>query len=333
MTRIPNYFEGAPARFENNGLQITGAIIGKTGDPNDSETYVSCGQVFNDTVRLPSYSRIASIQYTGESRFYGNPPEDSMGGISITGTAYVGDKSTNLNRTYSFIGTDPSPLDFVGTIERSPLEYNQSVCGFDFRLEINSLNMFIKAGFDSTARMAGGLIIHFEPTTEFDPRCTNRPNVALTPDIIHDNNVVRNGQLLEIVGVNAEKCLDVRESAMWANAPLHQWECLNPKNQRFRVIDHGDSVSLQAEHSNKCVTIGGGGDTNGAPVTQTDDCYSPAAKVKIVRGNHLANSYTLRSARNGKCLDVPNGQRDNGALLQQWDCVGTKWQEWWINVK
>jgi hypothetical protein len=36
----------------------------------------------------------------------------------------------------------------------------------------------------------------------------------------------------------------------------------------------------------------------------------------------------LRNVNSGKCLEVADSRRDNGAPVQQWDCVGAETQRW-----
>ncbi|WP_214107497.1 RICIN domain-containing protein [Acrocarpospora catenulata] len=40
--------------------------------------------------------------------------------------------------------------------------------------------------------------------------------------------------------------------------------------------------------------------------------------------------YELRPLNSGKCLDVVNGSRANGARIQQWTCSGNSQQKWYI---
>ena len=40
--------------------------------------------------------------------------------------------------------------------------------------------------------------------------------------------------------------------------------------------------------------------------------------------------YELRPLNSGKCLDIVNGSRANGARIQQWTCSGAPQQKWYL---
>lgn len=48
---------------------------------------------------------------------------------------------------------------------------------------------------------------------------------------------------------------------------------------------------------------------------------------------HVYGPFQIRNLHSGKCLEIPDGRKENGVHAQQWDCVkdaGTQW--WWEDV-
>ncbi|WP_220214005.1 pectinesterase family protein [Streptomyces shenzhenensis] len=52
---------------------------------------------------------------------------------------------------------------------------------------------------------------------------------------------------------------------------------------------------------------------------------SQAATAPVAGG-----TYQLAVAKSGKCLEVPSGSADNGALMQQWTCTTAQWQKFTV---
>lgn len=318
-----------PDSVELRGL---GSVF-KTTSEADARGSAECINVMNETVHLPwNAGRIVSVELEGDLAIYAEGfSSDAYARVDIDATAFVDGKSKVLQKAFEFSGSNPG-LNQTGLL--GVRSEDSSVCGKDIRLEVRKIAARFDTvyGTQSNVSLRGvKLRVKFAPVDPNDSKCINRPNAAPSANFI--GIPFASGQNVEIVSVATEKCVDIAEYAMWNAAGAQQWDCAQTPNQLFRVTNYGDNMTLQALHSNQCLTIGGGAGENGALTTQTADCSSPAAHIKLVPGKNMGNAFNLRSANNGKCLDVHDGHLENGLRLQQWDCVGNKWQEWWINPR
>ncbi|KTR04610.1 hypothetical protein NS365_14775 [Aureimonas ureilytica] len=87
----------------------------------------------------------------------------------------------------------------------------------------------------------------------------------------------------------------------------------------------GNATPLIASHSNLCLSVQGGGDTEGAQVLQETCNGSAIQKWTWKQAN---GGYTLVNSQTNKCLDVYNFKTDDGAALVQWGCWGGDNQIW-----
>lgn len=87
----------------------------------------------------------------------------------------------------------------------------------------------------------------------------------------------------------------------------------------------GYATPLIASHSNLCLSVQGGGDTDGAQALQETCNGSAIQKWTWKQAN---GGYTLVNSQTNKCLDVYNFKTDDGAAPVQWGCWGGDNQIW-----
>lgn len=86
------------------------------------------------------------------------------------------------------------------------------------------------------------------------------------------------------------------------------------------------TAELVARHSQKCVSVAGVSNANGAAAVQWDCLDAPNQQWKLVATS--AGYYTVAAVNSGKCLSVSGASVQNNATVVQWDCVGGTNQEW-----
>jgi glucose/arabinose dehydrogenase len=119
--------------------------------------------------------------------------------------------------------------------------------------------------------------------------------------------------LAMLVGVESGRCVDVPGAAREPGSRLHLWDCHGGENQRFSVPSAGASGPLRI-YGSLCVQVDAGAAADGSVTIQT--CTGAAAQRWTT-----TSSGELRSV-DGRCLDVWEAGRDNGARLATWACHG-----------
>lgn len=79
------------------------------------------------------------------------------------------------------------------------------------------------------------------------------------------------------------KCLDVSGVSSSNGAAVHQWDCHNGNNQRWRLQSSGSNYQLVAHHSGKCLDVSGVSTANGAALNQWDCHGGTNQQFRLVR--------------------------------------------------
>jgi hypothetical protein len=137
-----------------------------------------------------------------------------------------------------------------------------------------------------------------------------------------------------IVNRNSNKCVDIYFNSRENGAAVHQWECLNPATYQSQVFvlqpQGGGYYTLFNRNSGRCLDVIDANPANGAQLQQWS-CNGNAQQawrtqpVETVNGDEYMY---LVAKHSGRCLDVTNGNLENGVRLQQWDCIGTPQMKW-----
>ncbi|HLG12308.1 MAG TPA: RICIN domain-containing protein [Dehalococcoidia bacterium] len=87
---------------------------------------------------------------------------------------------------------------------------------------------------------------------------------------------------------------------------------------------HNVQTTLRAFNSDKCLTIGGGDQRNGAVAIQWT--CGPGSNIELVDAGN--GRHYIKLIHSGKCLTVNGNAWWDGATLDQWDCLGQPNQKW-----
>lgn len=126
-----------------------------------------------------------------------------------------------------------------------------------------------------------------------------------------------------IQSVHAEgKVLDVAQDGDHKGS-LILWDGYGGQNQQFTIKQKGPFYYLKSKKDNRYLTVEGPHD--GARIYASDKLKSDNQKFTLdKRGDHEYVIYTFF----GKCLDVHEGSKKNGATIVQWSENGGKNQLW-----
>jgi hypothetical protein len=124
--------------------------------------------------------------------------------------------------------------------------------------------------------------------------------------------------------VNSGLCLSTDDTSDGTAA--FQYECEGYSGQfwYFRNIG-GNSYEIINETSNSCLSVGGAGNYDGAPIIIWT-CYGGAEQTWYA--NPIGAGYELIAANSGKCLSIGGARKDNHAWAIQWTCYGGAEQIW-----
>lgn len=93
----------------------------------------------------------------------------------------------------------------------------------------------------------------------------------------------------------------------------------HPDKVRILADQEDFAVEFMSTVTNLCLGVTDEATENGDPVTQVS-CGTDAARLIIPDPDSEETETALVIAQNRKCLDIPDGDTNNGVLLQQWDC-------------
>jgi len=147
------------------------------------------------------------------------------------------------------------------------------------------------------------------------PSATPTPSVTPTPSAAP--SVPVRGSAGAVRGLGG-KCLDVAEGRAQPGAAVHVWDCYGSlASQQWTWASDGSVRSLGL-----CLDTGG----------QTGD--GAGLGLAACRGSstqqwRLTGAADLVNVGSGRCADVRDANRSNGALVQLWTCAGSENQKWW----
>jgi hypothetical protein len=84
-----------------------------------------------------------------------------------------------------------------------------------------------------------------------------------------------------------------------------------------------DAYALVDAATGKCADVYGAADDDGVAVVQWDCHYgdNQTFELRPVTGDRSSGGWVqIVAEHSGKCLDVANASRDEGAPIQQWEC-------------
>jgi hypothetical protein len=133
---------------------------------------------------------------------------------------------------------------------------------------------------------------------------------------------------------HSDKCAQVDDASLADGANISQYDCVNQDNVKWRWTDTGNGyLLLQAKHSGKCAQVDDASNANGANISQYSCVNQDNVKwtFKLVESTNGAKYYNIVNKASGKCLQVDNASRANGANISQYDCVDQDNVKWKIS--
>jgi hypothetical protein len=133
-----------------------------------------------------------------------------------------------------------------------------------------------------------------------------------------------------IISKNSGKCLSIGNSpyATGSGDLADQWTCVGGTNQEFLLTPVTGGYKITARNSSwKLGVLGGPSALANGHLIQQGFYNGTSDQIWIItRGSD--GYYTLKPENSGKCLDVINISKADGAGVQQYSCWGGANQEW-----
>lgn len=156
---------------------------------------------------------------------------------------------------------------------------------------------------------------------ETTPPATTPGGGTTNPPDPSPTNGLENGKIYNIVSRYSGQCLDVRDHALYAGAPLQQWSCTGEPHQKFKALYQRDGRwALVGVQSGKYVSVENGWGDNGNGIFQYD--WVDGDHQKIVIDRSTDGSYKLKFSHSQRCLDIDGSNFAPGTRVHQWDCQG-----------
>ncbi|MEU4564122.1 RICIN domain-containing protein [Actinoplanes sp. NPDC023936] len=114
-----------------------------------------------------------------------------------------------------------------------------------------------------------------------------------------------------------QKCITVPGTTFDAGLQLEMQPCDKRPAQQWM---HRDDV---LSFNNKCMDVKGGGLAPNGTIVQTWTCHNGPSQKFVLQGDG-----TLKNPASGKCVDIPNSNRNDGAKLNIWTCGTGLNQKW-----
>jgi len=134
----------------------------------------------------------------------------------------------------------------------------------------------------------------------------------------------------EVLVRHTGKCLDVTSASAANGALIQQWTCLGAaqRNQHWALVRVGTTqdYELVVAHTGKCLDVVSASSARGADVQQWS-CLGSPQRNQLVRLRSVPNTtvwFQLVFRHSNQCLDVRNASPNQGANLQQWDCLSAQ---------
>jgi hypothetical protein len=133
-----------------------------------------------------------------------------------------------------------------------------------------------------------------------------------------------------LVSQNSGKCADVEGISLDPGARIHQWDCLGADNQKFQFVPVSGGYKVNIAHSGLQFDVEGGPGAVGDGPSYVQYPYWGGSN-EIFQPKPMGDgTYEIIANNSGKCMDVENVSKDNGAYIHQWTCLGAPNQKWSI---
>lgn len=134
--------------------------------------------------------------------------------------------------------------------------------------------------------------------------------------------------------VQTDRCIDIPGGTPGIGVKAMQWGCWGGAMQQW-YLDDADYTGtayyrIRNVQSGKCLDIPFGDPTWGVQVQQWD-CWGSGDQGWMQQWHLIqlgSNQFLIRNRATGLCIDVPDGNPNDGTVLQQWDCWRGDMQRW-----
>ena len=151
------------------------------------------------------------------------------------------------------------------------------------------------------------------------------------------------GLALSLKNIDNGKCLDIQNFSKDNGTQHATWPCHGDLTQKFifekvmvrRALGTSywnGAYRLRNSFTNKCVDVLAYSKDNMAPIGQWDCHDGPNQQFLLhaFAGNEASNIFNVVSVYNSKCLETLGYNKDDNALIGQFDCHAGKNQQWRI---
>ncbi|WP_081687480.1 family 43 glycosylhydrolase [Glycomyces tenuis] len=125
----------------------------------------------------------------------------------------------------------------------------------------------------------------------------------------------------EVLGLGAEKCLDVPDQSIEPGTQVRLWDCSGGPGQQWSYTPAGE-LSVYSGGDRRCLDASEGGTGDGTEVIIWT-CHGGDNQQWDMRSDG-----SIVGVASGLCLDVSGASTANGALVQLWTCHGGSNQRW-----
>lgn len=235
-------------------------------------------------------------------------------------------KDAHLSRSRAnvkiFVNNQVSETVTIPSNDNNPTNINWVVGLFDFDAskftsinkltDANSVNKFFSGAAAASLRQHSRVVPH--PSKRIQIR---RIPPRAAPRVSAGKSVV------QIVHKPSGLCLDARDGRIADGTKVILWQCHGGNNQKWHKTTSGNKnvFALKGPGVSKVMDVEGGSNGNEAKIIIWQEHGGDNQKWYFNPSNG-----TLKSAKSGKCLDVPGNRPGAGVSLQQYDCNGTSAQ-------
>ena len=123
-----------------------------------------------------------------------------------------------------------------------------------------------------------------------------------------------NPGVYRLIAAHSGKCFDVSGKSRNTGAKIHQWDCHNGGNQKWRLSYNGREAVLINKLSNMAASIEGSSKNNEVDFVQMPFTNGANQKFRIT---FKKGGYELVNVNSGKCVDVFQQNKNNAARIIQ----------------
>ncbi len=143
-----------------------------------------------------------------------------------------------------------------------------------------------------------------------------------------NSDVLQDGKSYVFRSALSGKCFDIQDHSLVEGGKLQQWDCHGGSNQTFKAgITYKSGYILTPLESGIRLQVSDNNLDNGADVVQSSYAAGNNGYFFLVPESS-GSTYIIRANHSGKCLQAEGSGTENGQLIVQEDCNGSRAQSW-----